>query len=442
MFFQEMRKSAKWLVFLILLGALAGALILVRRKQELRRGAAGNEVQAWFLPTESGEVAVGSVFPVSLVADFGTNELNAFRMKITYSKDVLEITSDDIVFHSAFGENILLTEVDRENGAIYLSALTIFNGPTGLLTTADPWIKLNFTVKAQEPASVELVNSVAGYEYFEVNGLDADGEMVNFTLTNQQGGETVRVDYNFSGQPALSPTATPTPILTLTPTPTSTPTATLTPTPTGTPTATPTNTPVPTNTPGLTSTPTPTAGAEVPLLSFKVVLAGVDDSSKAKRTPLVEVIVYKGFNMVAQFKDISLQPDEGAKFKGSVALNGVSPGGGYIIKIRGPLHLGRKFCSDGQTSPCSGPGEITLIAGENEFDFSGLPLEPGDTPDPDKGMERDYLVNGADFARVKSLLGRNTEENWAMADFDFNNAINSMDLIQMLNTLSVKYEED
>jgi len=233
------------LIALILLTALAVAVILVRRPQELRRRAAPGDVEAWFLPDEIGGINLGDVFPVYLVLDLSDQEMTGFTIKITYPQDLLTITEDDVSINSAFPDdpdNIILKKV--EDGAIYLSAVS-FGGATGVLGAADPWVRMSFTVSGFGSGLIRLVNNTEEYPPYQVVGMDGD-----LTVINRQGGMTVEISYNLA-----SPTSTPTPVPptptnTNTPTPTARPTLLSTPTPTPSPTITPTPTP--------TSTPTPT----------------------------------------------------------------------------------------------------------------------------------------------------------------------------------------
>lgn len=179
-----------------------------------------------------------------------------------------------------------------------------------------------------------------------------------------------------------------------------------------------------------------------PVLNFKITFAGVADSSKVKEVPKVSVKIKKGFDLVAEFADVALQPAEGAAFRGRLVLTGVDPGDNLTIYIKGPKHLARKFCQNNQTERCTGMGKISLKPGENNFDFTRLSLEPGDLPDPTKNMAQDGVVNSDDLSRLKLRLGKTDSSDLAIADLDFNGVVNTRDVVLFLQTLSTKYEEE
>lgn len=199
----------------------------------------------------------------------------------------------------------------------------------------------------------------------------------------------------------------------------------------------------PATAPTLVPTLTPTLAPGTPILNFKVSFIGVSESSEVKENPGVLVKVRKDFGPFFEFPNVQLEPDQGNKFKGRVALTGVAPGEIYSIFIKGPKHLARKFCQNNQTERCFGRGEITLAAGNNFFDFSQLGLEPGDLPNPEEGMKQDGLVSSADLALIKArFFADDDRQRFAIADLDFNQTINSRDIVLFLQTLSTKYGEE
>ena len=199
----------------------------------------------------------------------------------------------------------------------------------------------------------------------------------------------------------------------------------------------------PTNTP--TATPTEAETENWPVLNFKVKMKGteyqvqgedkvVEDIPEQKMT----VIVRKG-SFEKEFKNVDVSFDKNAVGEGSVVLNGVEPGDKYAILVKGPVHLARKFCKNNQTDRCAyGQEKITLTEGENNFDLTGLYLEPGD-------INSDGRVDSADFTLLKQAVGKKrsaeTGEN-IPEDLNFNGVVNSQDIVLFLETLSTKYEDD
>lgn len=228
-------------------------------------------------------------------------------------------------------------------------------------------------------------------------------------------------------------TNTPTPTETQVPVASPTPTETLTPQATVTPT--PTQTPIPED----TGTPTPTATIppNIPVLNFKVKFQGVDQK-RADQKVKVTVI---GNDINSPFEEVTVKADDDGFYNGSFALNQV-PEGNYTIFIKGPKHLAKKFCKDGQEGRCGVSDRLSLVIGNNDYDFSKVRLEGGDLPNPNNAMKQDGVVNSVDYELAKLRLGSSSEENLRVADINLDGIVNTTDLTLLRNTLETKYEED
>jgi len=186
-------------LLLILSLALIAGVALVKRNQELRKGAAFAQAKVWFLPTDSGNKKVGDSFPVYLVADFGDKRVVAFTLKINYSKDKLTLDETDIVVHSGFN-NVIQKRVDQEKGAVYVTALFVPSadqlegGATGILGVEQPLMKLNFEIKAAGSAEVKLDRSYPQYQVVA----QTNENIGEIELKNQQGDSEIAVSYNFA----------------------------------------------------------------------------------------------------------------------------------------------------------------------------------------------------------------------------------------------------
>jgi hypothetical protein len=187
-------------------------------------------------------------------------------------------------------------------------------------------------------------------------------------------------------------------------------------------------------------TPIPTEPpAGWPELSFQITFGGtkylVNNQEKIVEdigTQPVDVIV-KGNGISQRYKDVMVEFDNQAVGTGSLELVGVEPGDNYAVLIKGPVHLARRFCEDEQVEHCwLGEEGITLNAGENEFDWTALNLEPGD-------IDQNGVVNSADFTTLKQAL---MVEGEIEEDINFNGIVNSQDVVFFLETLSTKYEDE
>ncbi len=86
---------------------------------------------------------------------------------------------------------------------------------------------------------------------------------------------------------------------------------------------------------------------------------------------------------------------------------------------------------------------MSILGGINAspvFDFTGLPLEPGDlTP-------QDGKADNADFDKIKSLLSKPcsalTDVDKKTADLNYNGCVDIRDALLMRKTLETRYDEN
>ncbi len=251
-------------------------------------------------------------------------------------------------------------------------------------------------------------------------------------------------------RPKPTPTNTSRPTPTKTPTPSRTPTAWPTtqvsivpPTPTRTPTSTRTPTPTLPLTATATIVPTPTPTITNQQIQLRIKFAGVTDGAASGATATLRFTngttdVITPPVIFAHVGSGIYQATIQAAPQSSIYLN---PGAGYSLIIKGEKHVARKFCKPtGQTGPCRSGEFLTITAGRQAFDFSGLPLDPGDLP------EQDGRADSADFAKIKSLMSRAcsqlTTAEKKMADLDYNGCVNIADAFLMRKTLETRYDEN
>jgi len=191
-------------------------------------------------------------------------------------------------------------------------------------------------------------------------------------------------------------------------------------------------------TPGGQPTVTPTVPPGQPVLNFTVKFQGITQKRADQK---VKVRVQKG-GLDKTFEGVTVVADDSGVYSGKVTLVDVPPDSGYKIFIKGPKHLAKKFCQSGQTERCVGEGNITLVVGENNMDFSGEILEAGDVPDPNDGGRQNGVVNSVDYSLVQNRIGSSLPEDLVIADLNLDEIVNSVDVIMLRNTLETKYEED
>jgi len=181
--------------------------------------------------------------------------------------------------------------------------------------------------------------------------------------------------------------------------------------------------------------PTETLTPGASQINFKISFGGVNHQIPTQH---VKVRVIKD-SFEREFEDVDVSFDENGIGSGTVSLTNIPASYGFFIFIKGPKHLARKFCEDGQTERCSSGAEGLIINQEqNNFDFSGLPILPGDY-NQDAG-EKIGKANSVDFAILVNELD-STGDN-LKSDVNYNNKVEGGDVALFLHTLSEVYEED
>jgi hypothetical protein len=201
----------------------------------------------------------------------------------------------------------------------------------------------------------------------------------------------------------------------------------------------PTNTPDSrTGGPEATSTPT----EDWPVLNFKVKLTGTSfqvsgEEKTIKNIPNLKFnirVISQNNNINKTYNDVLVIFDDQAVGIGQANLVGVDPGDNYAVNLKGPIHVGKRFCRDNQTESCTTEEfELSLSNGLNYFNWVGFPLLPGD-------INQDGRVDSLDFSRLKTNLGKRNQN--LPVDLNYNRVVNTQDIILLLNTLNTAYEDE
>jgi hypothetical protein len=176
-----------------------------------------------------------------------------------------------------------------------------------------------------------------------------------------------------------------------------------------------------------------------PELSFKIKLGGttyrVDNQRKSVKniSPQTVTVLIKRDEFERKYQTV-VDFDDRAIGTASLLLANVPAGEGYTILIKGPKHLASRYCFDEQVEHCGlHEGSISLVNGENNFDWTGLELEAGD-------LNGDGIVNSKDFSQLKKALGK--EGKGIAEDLNYNGVVNAQDVVFFLSTLSNRYEDE
>ncbi len=114
----------------------------------------------------------------------------------------------------------------------------------------------------------------------------------------------------------------------------------------------------------------------------------------------------------------------------------VPRGTNYKIMVKGPKHLSKRFCSaqaSGDDYYCGeNAGGIVLNIGVQDFDYSTVPMAPGDLP---FGGQQDGIVDSSDLTFIREHLPSKDAETLRVGDLNFDGIIDTQDFSLVVNNL-------
>ncbi len=186
-------------------------------------------------------------------------------------------------------------------------------------------------------------------------------------------------------------------------------------------------------------------------LDFRLKLTGVSGAQATGAVVNIRFVRAQTTSSGSQSNTIVLPPIalghlSGNTYSAKVVLTTPLPEGtDYWIYIKGEKHLSRKYCyKTGQTEICprDGGAFITINASPNPivFDFTGLPLEPGDL------FPQDGKADMSDFTRMTTLFSKPcaslSSEDKKTGDVDYNGCVNIKDAFYLRKVLETRYDEN
>ena len=207
----------------------------------------------------------------------------------------------------------------------------------------------------------------------------------------------------------------------------------------------PTSTPVPTATtaPGEpTNTPVPTGGVGSVRLNVKLKFQGILNKrpTDALNKMLVKFTLYDETTSQSADYDIAgVASNEEGIWSGVSDLT-VNTSHKFALLVKGPYHLQKKICRVAPTETAGGTyrcskGNITLTAGDNNLDLSGIISLAGDLP------EQDGTVSSYDISLVRNCIGKTDETCLSNADVNRDEKVDTQDYSLIIAALSVKNDE-
>ncbi|OGG21454.1 hypothetical protein A3D03_03010 [Candidatus Gottesmanbacteria bacterium RIFCSPHIGHO2_02_FULL_40_13] len=119
---------------------------------------------------------------------------------------------------------------------------------------------------------------------------------------------------------------------------------------------------------------------------------------------------------------------------GWVILTGMSAGKYYTLNLKAPKTRGTEMIE-----------HALLSGGQNanqNYDWTGNALQPGDLPDPNNSNKQDCTVNSVDISLINSRLGNTDDDSLNIADVSYDGVVNANDIAQVVGTLSTKPDDD
>ncbi len=421
-------KNNQLLILFILITSLFGGLLLIRYEQLLRRRADDNQVNLIISP-EIIDLQVGEVQTVNIYLNLASFRTVYFSTEIHYPSDLVMIEDINYDPEKKFGIKIdEITNLNEVQGKVNIGLRSLFpvSGNVRVAT-------IRFRGVNPGEKSIDI-NRAAVTNYDNSTWLLVDRRHGQIRVLTEPTGP-LHLTPTTTRAPILTATPVPTGSLTITPWPTTTPRLTTTPMPTNTVRpGEPTSTPTPTETVILTPTPT----IEPAVINFKVKMVGTEymvDDQKIVVDDIPDLpfdITIKNDTNYYQEEGVMVEFDEKAIGTGRIETTEI-PEGFYLISVKGPNHLARRYCYHDQDRYCQlGNNNILITRGDNDIDFTGWPVEPGD-------INQDGVVDVLDFSILKQSLG---EKGYHKADINFNGVVNTQDISIFLRTLDSRYEDE
>lgn len=111
----------------------------------------------------------------------------------------------------------------------------------------------------------------------------------------------------------------------------------------------------------------------------------------------------------------------------------------FTLYIKGRRHIQKKICDSVPTEASPGTyrcptGNINLVAGDNNLDFSGILLLVGD-------LDQNSIVDSVDFSLVKNCLGKSDTVCVSSSDLNLDGIVNTQDFSMILVALGIRTDE-
>jgi hypothetical protein len=192
------------------------------------------------------------------------------------------------------------------------------------------------------------------------------------------------------------------------------------------------------------ATPVPGQKANI-TLNLKIKLQGV--TKKPKVADAIQVLVKLDSASGAPVsKTTSFTVDDSGVWSGKVEFENMPTGAGYKVYIKAPKHIQKKICDAAPTETKGGlyhcgDGKITLAAGANSLDFSKIIQLAGDLPEG-TAAKQNGIVDAYDTTFIRTNLGSTDATKGKTGDLNLDGVIDTQDYSMVLQSLSIKFDEE
>ena len=180
-------------------------------------------------------------------------------------------------------------------------------------------------------------------------------------------------------------------------------------------------------------------------LAIKIKLQGIS-KKPVVADPIHVQVKLAGGGLAAEtaYKSVSFSVNDAGEWTGTASFDSVPTGSGYRVYVKGPMHIAKKICDAAPSETTLGgyhcsDGAITLTAGNNALDFSKIILLAGDLPEA--GGVQNGIIDAYDTTFIRTNLGSTDQAKLAIGDLNLDGIIDTQDYSIILQSLSIKYDD-
>lgn len=378
-------KKTKLLTIILLIVALVGALALVNKNQEMRKGATFANTTLSVLPSEKITGNVGDTITAKIwfYTENDGAKVDGVQAQVCYG-DELSLGESDVAANTSAGFEespiVSISQSDESTGQNCAIVVATSKKEAGdLLSTAEA-VTLNFSA-VKEGSGTITINKDKSAVTGENTASTTDKSLA---ITNVAG-----TSYEIGGG----------------------------------------------------------ATGDEPILNYKISYANVNSNAACVvKWPMQVIVLGGGESKVYTNVIPSSVVASGDKLvaSGSLALTGFNHLDKVAAFFKGPKHLQMKYAVQNQNKAYDkAGGELVLTKDKDTsvvYDFTAYPMIPGDVTGPTEGIQ-DGWVDGIDFAYVKakSLTHETVDDGaYLLSDLDGNCQTNSNDVNVLKISLQTK----